>query len=109
VRALRLKMVTLNGQNCSRERIRSFVILDLETTGLPYDKPVRITEIAMVATLREHILRYGNDMTTEIALPRVLSKLTLCVHPRRAVSKCAAEITRMLYSVCHLPHWSRLG
>jgi three prime repair exonuclease-2 len=75
--------------------------LDLETTGLPFDKPVRITEIAMVAVLREHILEYASDITPEAALPRVLSKLTVCVHPRRVVSKRAAEITRMLYSFCH--------
>jgi hypothetical protein len=95
-------MVTLNTQNCARELIRTFIILDLETTGLPYDKPVRITEIAMVAALREHILGYRTDVTCKV-LPRVLSKLTVCVHPRRTVSKRAAEITRMLYSFCHLP------
>jgi three prime repair exonuclease-2 len=88
-------MLTLSGGNCAREHIRSFVIMDLETTGLPFDRPVRITEIAMVAALREHILGCGNDITYEVTLPRVLSKLTLCVHPGRVVSKRAADITRM--------------
>jgi three prime repair exonuclease-2 len=102
-------MATLNGQNCAREHIRTFIILDLETTGLPFDKPVRITEIAMVAALREHILGHENYITPEAALPRVLSKLSVCVHPRRVVSKRAAEITRMLYSFCHLPRLLRFG
>jgi DNA polymerase III epsilon subunit-like protein len=96
------KMVTLNRQNCAQEPVRSFIILDLETTGLPYDKPVRITEIAMVAALREHILGCRTDAACEVVLPRVLSKLTVCVHPKRTVSNRAAEITRMLYCFCHL-------
>jgi three prime repair exonuclease-2 len=99
-------MVTLNMQNCDRELIRSFIILDLETTGLPYDKPVRITEIAMVAALREHILGYSNNVTCEVVLPRVLSKLIVCVEPGRVVSKRAAEISSMLYFFCHLPRLS---
>jgi three prime repair exonuclease-2 len=93
-------MITLNRQNCAREPIKSFIILDLETTGLPHDKPVRITEIAMVAALREHILGYRTDVPCEVVLPRVLSKLTVCVHPERGVSKRAAEITRMFYCFC---------
>jgi len=76
-------------QECVENRIRSFIVLDLETTGLPYDKPVRITEIAMVAALREHILGYES-------VPRVLSKVTLCVSPRRIISERAEIITRML-------------
>ena len=76
-------------------RIRSFIVLDLETTGLPYDKPVRITEITMVAALREHILGYGSD-TAGSSLPRVLPKLTMCVSPRRMISERAEFITRML-------------
>jgi DNA polymerase III epsilon subunit-like protein len=103
------RMVTLNTQNCDQELIRSFIILDLETTGLPYDKPVRITEIAMVAALREHILGCRNDVTCKVVLPRVLSKLSVCVQPRRAVSKRAAEISRMLYFFCHLPLLSGIG
>jgi hypothetical protein len=103
------KMVTLHRQNCARELIRTFIIIDLETTGLPYDKPVRITEIAMVAALREHILGYRTDVTCEVVLPRVLSKLTICVHPRRSISKRAAEMTRMLHAFCLLCQLSRLG
>ncbi|XP_023725400.1 uncharacterized protein LOC111874269 [Cryptotermes secundus] len=89
------RMVTLNRQNCAQELIRTFIILDLETTGLPYDKPVRITEIAMVAALREDILKCGNDVTCDVLVPRVLSKLTICVDPRRSVSKRAAELTHL--------------
>lgn len=102
-------MVTLNRQNCAQELIRTFIILDLETTGLPYDKPVRITEIAMVAALREDILKCGNDVTCNVLVPRVLSKLTICVDPRRSVSKRAAELTRMLHYFCHLSQLSGLG
>lgn len=83
-------------QGCVQNRIRSFIVLDLETTGLPYDKPVRITEIAMVAALREHILGYGSD-TAEISVPRVLSKLTMCISPRRIISERAEIMTRMLF------------
>lgn len=61
-------------QGCVENRIRSFIVLDLETTGLPYDKPVRITEIAMLAALKQHILGYGSD-TAESSVTRVLSKL----------------------------------
>jgi hypothetical protein len=82
-------------QGCVENRIRSYIVLDLETTGLPYDKPVRITEIAVVAALREHILGYGSD-TVEVSVPRVLSKLTMCVSPRRIISRHAEVITRML-------------
>jgi len=82
-------------KGCVENRIRSFIVIDMETTGLPYDKPVRITEISMVAALREHILGYGSDMA-EISVPRVLSKLTMCVSPRRIISEDAEIITRML-------------
>lgn len=90
---------------CVQNRIRSFVILDLETTSLPYDKPVKITEVAVVAALREHILGYGIE-PGEISVPRVLSKLTMCVSPRRIISRSAADITRML--LCNLLHVSYL-
>jgi len=91
------------GEGCVENRIRSFIVLDVETTGLPYDKPVRITEIAMVAALREHILGYGSG-TVESSVPRVLSKLTMCVSPRRIISERAEIITRML-----LCNWLRVS
>jgi hypothetical protein len=84
-----------SAEGCVENRIRSFIVLDLETTSLPYDKPVRITEIAVVAALREHILGYGSD-TGNTSVPRVLSKLTMCVSPRRIISRHAEFITRML-------------
>lgn len=83
-------------QGCVKNRIRSFVILDLETTGLPYDKPVKITEISMVAALREHITEYRNGLINGVAVPRVLSKLSICISPRRRISKRASDITRTL-------------
>jgi hypothetical protein len=83
-------------KDCVQNQIRSFIILDLETTSLPDDRPVKITEIAMVAAMREHILGYG-DATSEVTtLPRALSKLTICVHPRRVISGPASDITRTL-------------
>ncbi|GFG33856.1 hypothetical protein Cfor_12810 [Coptotermes formosanus] len=88
-------MAPVQDQGCVQNRIRSFIVLDLETTSLPYDKPVKITEIAVVAALREHILGCGSD-TVEISVPRVLSKLTICVSPRRMISSGAADMTRML-------------
>jgi hypothetical protein len=93
-------------QGCVENRIRSFIVLDLETTGLPYDKPVRITEISMVAALREHILGCGIDKA-ENPVPRVLSKLTICVSPRRIISERAEIITRML--LCNSLRVSWLG
>jgi hypothetical protein len=86
-------------QGCVKNRIRSFIVLDMETTSLPNDKPVRVTEIAVVAALREHILGCGSD-TGEISVPRVLSRLTMCVYPRRIISRQAEIITRML--LCNL-------
>jgi three prime repair exonuclease-2 len=83
-------------QKCARNEIRSFIILDLETTGLPNDKPVKITEISMVAALREHIIGHGNYITKGVALPRVLSKVTVCVDPRKRISQTASDITRTL-------------
>lgn len=81
-------------EGCVENRIRSFMVLDLETTGLPYDKPVRITEISVVAALREHILGYGSDRAGS-SLPRVLSKVTMCVSPRKIISERAGIITRL--------------
>ncbi|PNF41218.1 hypothetical protein B7P43_G01479 [Cryptotermes secundus] len=49
----------------------------------------------MVAALREDILKCGNDVTCDVLVPRVLSKLTICVDPRRSVSKRAAELTHL--------------
>lgn len=87
-------MAPVEVQECVQNRIRSFIVLDLETTSLPYDKPVKITEIAVVAALREHILGYGSD-TAEISVPRVLSKLTVCVSPGRIISRNAAVMTHL--------------
>jgi three prime repair exonuclease-2 len=89
-------MAPVPEQKCVENRIRSFIILDLETTGLPCEKPVKITEVSLVAALREHIIEYGNYNTGGVALPRVLSKLTLCVDPRRRISQRATDITRTL-------------
>ncbi|XP_069686338.1 uncharacterized protein [Periplaneta americana] len=82
-------------QKCVPNPIRSFVMLDLETTSLPYEKPVKITEIALVAAMREHILGFGTNITSATALPRVLSKLNLCVYPRKAISPFATEVTNL--------------
>jgi hypothetical protein len=90
-------MAPVEVQECVQNRIRSFIVLDLETTSLPYDKPVKITEIAVVAALREHILGYGSD-TAEISVPRVLSKLTVCVSPGRIISRNAAVMTREYFT-----------
>ena len=76
-------------------QIQTFITFDLETTGL-FDKPRRITEIALVAALREHILGFENDKDG-VALPRVLSKICVCVNPMKMISPSAIEVSGKEY------------
>ncbi|XP_059061280.1 three-prime repair exonuclease 1-like [Achroia grisella] len=72
--------------------IKTFVFVDLETTGLPREElnKTKITEISMVAVLKEHILD-----TRKGSMPRVQNKLTLCLNPGRMVSMISTEITKL--------------
>ncbi|CAH2097956.1 unnamed protein product [Euphydryas editha] len=71
-------------------KIATYVIIDLETTGLPkeeYNK-TRITELSLVAVKREHVLA-----TNPGATPRVQHKLTLCFNPGRMVAPSCTDVT----------------
>ncbi|XP_052873043.1 uncharacterized protein LOC128278364 isoform X2 [Anopheles cruzii] len=62
--------------------VRTFVFLDLETTGLPWNEwnRTKITELSMVACSKQHLLESISH------LPRVLHKLSLCFNPSRMIS-----------------------
>lgn len=70
--------------------IQSFVFLDLETTGFPWQErnQTQITELAMVAVSRHTLLN-----TTTGKLPRVLQKLVLCFKPNRQINSKVTEVT----------------
>jgi DNA polymerase III, epsilon subunit and related 3''-5'' exonucleases len=72
----------------SSPTIRSFVFLDLETTGLLQreGKNCRIVELCLVAVLREHFLDQCEPF------PRVLNKMSLCFNPCRFMDATAMSI-----------------
>uniref|UniRef100_A0A0A9XWM0 Three prime repair exonuclease 1 n=1 Tax=Lygus hesperus TaxID=30085 RepID=A0A0A9XWM0_LYGHE len=72
------------------EPIRSYIILDLETTGLPSTNygETKITELSLLAVLRRHF----HDCDP-FKLPRVQNKLTVCFHPKRFIDVGAERIT----------------
>lgn len=63
-------------------KINTFVFFDIETTGLPEfePSPTKITELALIACSREHLLE---TKTNEI--PRVLHKLLLPIQPMKCI------------------------
>ncbi|XP_050514633.1 uncharacterized protein LOC126889932 isoform X2 [Diabrotica virgifera virgifera] len=67
--------------------IKTFVFLDLESTGLPLyeNNKTRITELCLTAIQAEHI-RLG-------VFPRVQNKLNLCFNPCKLISADAEKIT----------------
>ncbi|KAJ8924702.1 hypothetical protein NQ315_000853 [Exocentrus adspersus] len=67
--------------------IKTFVFLDIETTGLPQmeNNQTKITELCMVAVEASHI-QLG-------VFPRVQNKLNLCFNPRKLVSLESEEMT----------------
>ncbi|XP_055619315.1 uncharacterized protein LOC129764352 [Toxorhynchites rutilus septentrionalis] len=69
-------------------KLGSFVFFDLETTDLPGLKTPKITEIALVACSKKHLLD-----TKAGEVPRVLHKQTFCVNPRRVIHPKASETT----------------
>ncbi|KAI5742180.1 hypothetical protein M8J77_004097 [Diaphorina citri] len=72
----------------SSPTIRSFVFLDLETTGLLQreGKNCHIVELCLVAVLREHFLDQCEPF------PRVLNKMSLCFNPCRFMDATAMSI-----------------
>lgn len=67
--------------------IKTFVFLDLETTGLPKfeNNTTKITELCCISVQSEHIL-LG-------AVPRVQNKVSLCFNPSKLVNHQAENIT----------------
>ena len=88
-------------------KIKSLVYFDLEATGLKSSGRPRITEISFVAVniedVKEMHLKIQNHQPNrkypddhhhiESFLPRVLSKLTLCVYPMATIMPIVTDIT----------------
>ncbi|XP_066292690.1 three-prime repair exonuclease 1-like [Branchiostoma lanceolatum] len=73
-------------------QIRTFVFLDLETTGL---EDPQITEISLSAVRRDQLLT-GTTVPPGVAsLPRIMDKFTACVRPRRDIHPIAVEMTNL--------------
>ncbi|BET00477.1 three prime repair exonuclease [Nesidiocoris tenuis] len=70
--------------------IRSYIILDLETTGLPstHYGETKITELSLLAVMKSHF-----SDTDPFKIPRVQNKLTVCFHPRRHIDTGAERVT----------------
>uniref|UniRef100_A0A8C3SHY6 exodeoxyribonuclease III n=1 Tax=Chelydra serpentina TaxID=8475 RepID=A0A8C3SHY6_CHESE len=71
---------------------QTFVFFDLETTGLPPDRP-RITELCVFALHRRSLLQRPPQDGTAPRLPRVLDRLTLCIDPQQPFTPAAARLT----------------
>ncbi|XP_005282427.3 three prime repair exonuclease 2 [Chrysemys picta bellii] len=71
---------------------QTFVFFDLETTGLPPDRP-RITELSLFALHRHSLLQCPPQDAPAPRLPRVLDQLTLCIDPQQPFTPEAARIT----------------
>uniref|UniRef100_A0A8C8RKJ6 exodeoxyribonuclease III n=1 Tax=Pelusios castaneus TaxID=367368 RepID=A0A8C8RKJ6_9SAUR len=81
------------GTMLAPQHFQTFVFLDLETTGLPPDRP-RIAELCVFAVHRNSLLqRPLLDTTGAPRLPRILDQLTLCVDPLQPFTPKAANIT----------------
>ncbi|XP_053687674.1 DNA polymerase III PolC-type [Sabethes cyaneus] len=71
-------------------KLSSFVFFDLETTGLPGIKCPKVTEIALYACSKNHLL---DSHENGKKLPRILHKQTICLNPRRVIDPKASETT----------------
>lgn len=87
---IELNIIVTMEPNVKTLKIQSFVFLDLETTGFPWQErnQTQITELAMVAVSRNTLLN-----TTAGTLPRVLQKLVLCFKPNREINSKVTEVT----------------
>ncbi|XP_069501447.1 three prime repair exonuclease 2-like isoform X2 [Ambystoma mexicanum] len=73
--------------------IKSFVFIDLETTGLPRDRP-KVTEICLLAVHRTSLENPTCDSATgALKLPRMVDKLCLLFDPDKLVTPQAAQMT----------------
>lgn len=69
-----------------KDHIKTFVFLDLETTGLPSleNNETKITEFCMIAVQGEHLLE---------GISRVQNKTSFCFNPNRLISGKATELS----------------
>lgn len=79
----------------SSPEIKTFVFMDIETTGLPLyeNNTTKITELCLTAVHASH-LRLG-------AFPRVQNKLNLCFNPCKLISADSEKITGKLKDLEH--------
>ncbi|KAG7171881.1 uncharacterized protein LOC121862338 [Homarus americanus] len=107
-----------------KNKIQTFVFLDLEATGLPGDSP-RILELSMIAVSRDDFLgmkdsshkgkstpsdpNSTNENKRSIIpqLPRVLHKYTRLYYPRKLIMPAVEDITGLSNELLHrLPGFS---
>lgn len=69
--------------------IKTFVFFDIETTGIPGLEigRTKIIELALVACSKNHILEAKKG-----DIPRVLSKITQCVNPRKIIQHQSTQL-----------------
>lgn len=70
------------------EQIKSFVFFDTETTGLVGCDQPKLTELALIALTREHLLE-----ATKNVIPRVQFKLLVPVNPCKVIHPHSTQIT----------------
>ncbi|XP_061469963.1 three prime repair exonuclease 2 [Rhineura floridana] len=71
---------------------QTFVFLDIETTGLPHDRP-RMAELCLFAVHRHSLQPSLLGWSNAPRLPRIIDKLTLCIDPKKPFTLEAGEIT----------------
>lgn len=84
--------------------IKSFVVLDLETTGLPHleNFKTRITELSIIAAARNHLTDASKNPNK---LPRVLQKLNVCFYPNKLILPETTNITGKNFVTFELKHY----
>lgn len=85
-----------------RFECNTYVFIDLETTGLINDPPVRITELNFCAIGKSQFLQ---GMSREI--PRVSNSLNLCINPTRSIHPTATRLTKL--DLTNLEHQSEFN
>lgn len=76
--------------NLNRTKFQTFVILDVETTGLTFDQP-KITELAMIVVSASALDALGPDEQ----FPRVLNKFVKFFNPMKTIHSKATEISQL--------------
>lgn len=106
-----------------KNKIKTFVFLDIEATGLPGDDP-RILELSMMAVSREDLLCMNTSKSSPTSsnstdrqqrnvvpqLPRVLHKYTRLFYPRKLITPKVEEITGLSNALLYrLPGFSQMS